>query len=67
MGSFFVKESQRKKGYGTLLLEKVTQNLLKDNDEVWLLSDKNDVGSNNIFVKLGYKPIYETGDYIVLK
>lgn len=67
IGSFFVSKNQRNSGYGTLLLEKVSLNLLKENDEVWLLSDKNDSSSNKIFVKLGYKPVYETGDYIVLK
>jgi predicted GNAT family acetyltransferase len=65
VGSFFIKESHRKRGYGSELLNKGTQNLLKENSEVWLMSDMNDIGSNKIFVKLGYKPVYQTGDYII--
>ena len=67
IGSFFIKEMQRNQGLGKMLLEEVTQNLLNDFEEVWLMSDKSDIPSNKIFVKLGFKPVYETGDYIVLK
>lgn len=67
LGSFFIRETQRNQGLGKMLLEEVTQNLLNDFEEVWLMSDKSDIPSNKIFVKLGFKPVYETGDYIVLK
>lgn len=65
IGSFFTKRNERNLGYGTSLLRTVTNNLLKFNNEVWLISDKESVASNKVFHNIGYKPIYETTDILI--
>ena len=65
VGSFFTYRNERGNGYGTQLLSKVTNELVDEFGEVWLMSDKHSPESNAIFNKIGYKPIYETKNLII--
>lgn len=65
IGSFFTKREYRNKGFGTKLLQDVTEFLKNKFDKVNLLAEKNNIESNIIFEKLNYKIVYKTNDFII--
>jgi predicted GNAT family N-acyltransferase len=65
VGSFFTYRNERGKGYGTNLLSKVSNEIVEELGEVWLMSDKHSPESNAVFIKIGYESIYETKDIII--
>lgn len=65
IGSFFTKRNFRNKGFGTKLLQDVTEFLKNEFKIVNLLAEKSNIESNIVFKKLNYKIIYETIDFII--
>lgn len=65
IGSFFTKRQARNLGFGQSLLFKVTDELLKSNNQCWLLADEENLESIKIFEKIGYKNVYKTLDVII--
>lgn len=65
IGSFFTKRQARNLGYGQSLLFKVTDELLKNYSQCWLLADEENLESIKIFEKVGYKNVYKTLDVII--
>lgn len=65
IGSFFTKRENRNKGFGTKLMQDVTEFLKDKFDMVNLLAEKNNIESNIVFEKLNYKIVYKTNDFII--
>jgi predicted GNAT family acetyltransferase len=65
IGSFFTKRESRNLGFGKNLLFEVTEKLLKEYNECWLIADETNLESLAVFEKVGYKPVYRTLDLIV--
>ena len=65
IGSFYTIQESRNQGFGTRLLEFVSNHLLKEYKSVCLLSDKNNIESNIVFKRLNYINKYETRDITV--
>lgn len=65
IGSFYTIRKSRNKGFGTRLLEYVSNELLKEYNFIALLSDKDNIESNVVFKRLNFINKYETRDIIV--
>lgn len=63
----YTKPSERKKGYGTNLLHKVTSKII-DTEKIkaGLVSQRLDKTTNKVFNKIGFNPIYEIVDIEIL-
>lgn len=58
IGILFTHMNERKKGYGKSLLSYCSKLLLNSNQEVYLMTDKNELPSNLTCKKVGYEPIF---------
>lgn len=58
IGILFTAEHYRNKGFGSVLLSYCTNHLLAQNDEVYLMTDKNDGSSNSTCKKVGFKSFF---------
>lgn len=65
IGSFFTKRESRNLGFGKNLLFEITEKLLKQYSECWLIADETNHQSLAVFEKVGYKPVYRTLEIIV--
>ncbi|AIY11984.1 hypothetical protein M667_01410 [Cellulophaga baltica NN016038] len=52
VGSFLTYRNERGNGYGTQLLSKVSNEIVKELGEVWLMSDKNSPDLTQFLLKL---------------
>lgn len=59
IGTVFVNEKHRQSKVGTALITDMTEEILKNNFECWLMTDLNNIPSNRIMEKLKFKKIYE--------
>ncbi|MGB0390679.1 MAG: GNAT family N-acetyltransferase [Salibacteraceae bacterium] len=59
IGILFTVEKHRNKGYGSLVLNYCSNKLLGKNNEVFLMTDKNDVASKATCKKVGFKSFFE--------
>jgi len=56
----YTKPTERKKGFGTNLLQKVTSKIINSEKiKAGLVSQRNDNSTNKIFKEIGFVPIYE--------
>jgi hypothetical protein len=58
IGILFTKSKYRKSGYAKVILSFCSNLLLKKNDEVFLMTDKNEMASNKTSISVGFKPYY---------
>lgn len=59
LGHFFTPKEHRGKGYGSSLLNKLTEKILNEFEECSLISDVTNFASNKVFAKTGYRKISE--------
>lgn len=59
IGILFTNSEHRKKGYGKILLSFCSKLLEKENGNVYVMTDKNELASNQVMKAVGFKPIYE--------
>jgi hypothetical protein len=58
VGILFTKTLYRKKGFGKFILSFCSNILLKKNSEVFVMTDKNEIASNKVCEKVGFKAYY---------
>ncbi len=58
IGILFTKTEHRGKGYGKVLLAYCSKILLKENNEVFVMTDKEKVASNIVCEKVGFEPFF---------
>ncbi|WP_179353585.1 GNAT family N-acetyltransferase [Winogradskyella vidalii] len=59
IGILFTNSEFRKKGYGKILLSFCSRLLEKENGTVYVMTDKNELASNQVMKAVGFEPIYE--------
>jgi len=67
IGLVYTPKDQRKKGYATSLVAKVSKHALKNYTYCTLYTDLDNPISNSIYMKIGYNPIVDSAMYIVNK
>ena len=59
IGILFTKKTFRRKGYGKIILSFCSNQLLKENEEVYIMTDKNHLYSNKACTSLGFSPLFK--------
>lgn len=58
IGILYTKDSYRNKGLGKALLSYSSAQLIKENNEIYLMTDKQEIASNNTCLAVGFIPFY---------
>lgn len=67
IGLVYTPKDQRRKGYATSLVAKVSEYALKNYNYCTLYTDLDNPISNSIYMKIGYYPIVDSAMYLVNK
>jgi hypothetical protein len=67
IGLVYTPEDQRRKGYATSLVAKVSRHALQKYTYCTLYTDLGNPVSNSIYMKIGYNPIVDSAMYLVNK
>lgn len=65
IGTIFIKDSHRNKKYAKYLLSNISNDLLTTNQEIYLMTTKENVASNKMVENIGYIQEYEHSDRII--
>lgn len=65
IGTIFIKDSYRNKKYAQFLLSKISKDMLITNEEVYLMTTKENIASNKMVENIGYYKKYEHSDRII--
>lgn len=58
IGILFTKSEYRKLGYGKIILSFCSNLLLEKNEEVFLMTDKDEIASNKTSISVGFRPYF---------
>ena len=59
IGILFTKKQYRKLGYGKIILSYCSNLLLKKNETIYLMTDRDKIESNKVCERVGFVPYYE--------
>ena len=62
IGTIFIKDSHRNKKFAQYLLSKISNDMLTTNQEIYLMTTKENVASNKMVENIGYFKVYEHSD-----
>ncbi len=65
IGTIFIKESHRNKKYAQHLLSKISNDMLTLNQEIYLMTTKENLASNKMVENIGFSKKYEHSDRII--
>lgn len=65
IGTIFIKDSHRNKKYAQYLLSKISNDMLTNNQEIYLLTTKENIASNKMVENVGFSKVYEHSDRII--
>jgi hypothetical protein len=62
IGTIFIKDSHRNKKFAQYFLSKISNDMLTTNQEIYLMTTKENVASNKMVENIGYFKVYEHSD-----
>lgn len=65
IGTIFIKVSHRNKKYAKYLLSYISNNMLAENEKIYLMTTKESIASNKMVESIGYFKEYEHSDRII--